>query len=609
MSEFIVSYDNYHLSLSEEDLDKVIERIKATNEVSIDLETTSKNSMKAQIVGIALSPAPHEAYYVPIGHKPKDPDSIKQLDSRHVLQKLKPIIEDDAIGKIGQNLKYEFIILERYGINLRGISCDTMVAAHLLDSSRRKYNLDDLAMHYLGHKTIKYKDVTGKGKKQINFEEVELEKAKTYACEDADVAMILSKILVPQLEELNLISIFRDIELKFMEVLARIQMNGVKVDSTILGNISAGFKKELKEIAKGIYSEVGKEFNLNSTPDLGEALFDKLKLPQKKVTDTGGRSTDKEALGDLVQLHPVPEMVLKYREISKLKSTYVDALPRQINPVTGRIHTSLNQTGTRTGRLSSSDPNLQNIPKRGHEGKRLRDAFIPEDGFTLLSADYSQIELRLIAHFSEDHILIKAFLDGTDVHRRTAAELFGIPEDQVSDEIRHLAKTINFGIPYGLGAPGLAKRLRTSNIIARCYIDEYLNGYRGVKEYRDRAVQEARSQGYAVTILGRRRPIPELYSNDRAIREYGEREAINTPIQGSAADIIKMAMIKIHNRLKGFRSRMILQVHDELLFEIHESEMDEVPRMIKREMEGAWKLRVPLKVDIGTGKNWAEAHP
>ncbi len=603
-----VSYENYHLVLSEQDLDKVIEGIKATKEVSIDLETTSPDPMVAQIVGIALSPAPHEAYYVPVGHKPSNIELPKQLEASYVLQRLKPIIEDEAIGKIGQNLKYEFIILERSGLNLKGISHDTMVAAHFLDSSRLSYSLDELAMHYLGHKTITYKDVTGTGRDKINFEQVELEKAKTYACEDADVAMILSKKLASRLEELNLIGVFKDIELKFIEVLARMEINGVKVDPNLLESMSVEFEKELDRIAKDIYSEAGAEFNLNSPIQLREVLFDKLRLPRKKLTKTGEASTDVEVLVELAKFHPVPGKVLEYRGVSKLKSTYVDALPKLINPRTGRIHTSFNQTGTSTGRLSSSEPNLQNIPIKTHEGKRIREAFIPEDGFILLSADYSQIELRLLAHFSEDDSLVSAFLAGSDIHSRTAAEIFGVSEDLVSPEMRRLAKTINFGIIYGISPFGLAKQIGTSNTIAKSYIDEYFKRYRRVKAYTERSVREAERHGYAVTILGRRRPIPELKSKDRTTRGFGERTAINTPIQGSAADIIKIAMIRIHDQLIGFKSRMILQVHDELLFEIHESEIDEVSRMIKKEMEGAWKLRVPIRVDIGMGKNWAEAH-
>jgi DNA polymerase-1 len=587
----------------------VLDRIQSTGEVAIDFETTSQDPMRAQVIGIALSPAPHEAYYIPVAHKLTITDSSKQLAFEHVLRKLRPIFEDGGINKIGQNLKYEFVILERYGIEVRGIFCDTMIAAHLIDSSRMSYSLDELAKLYLGHKTITYKDVTGTGRDKINFEEVEVEKAKIYASEDADVAMILSKKLAPQLEEFNLLNVFRNTELKFIEVLARMEMNGVKVDSAVLEYLSVEFEKSLGQVARDIYGEVGCEFNLNSPIQLREILFDKLSLPMKKLTKSGEASTDVEVLTELTKFHPLPQKVLEHRAISKLKSTYVDALPKLINPETGRIHTSFNQVGASTGRLSSSEPNLQNIPIKTTEGKRIREAFVPEDGFLILSADYSQIELRLLAHFSEDKSLMDAFLAGSDIHRRTASEIFGVSEDLVSPEMRRLAKTINFGIIYGISPFGLARQLGTSNSIAKGYIDEYFKRYKSVKGYMEKSIQEAQNQGYAVSLIGRRRPIPELKSRDRGTRGFGERTAINTPIQGSAADIIKIAMIRIHEKIKtGFKSRMILQVHDELLFEIHERELDELSHVIREEMEGSWKLRVPLRVDVGVGKNWAEAH-
>ena len=604
-----VSYDDYHLVLTERDLDMVLERIDLTKEVSIDLETTSQSPMRAEIVGIALSPAPHESYYIPVAHRSMVFDSSKQLNPKYVLEKLKPIVEDNSIKKIGQNLKYEFIVLERNGLRLRGISSDTMVAAHLIDASRLSYSLDELAKHYLDHKTITYKDVTGIGRDKINFEEVELERAKVYACEDADVAMILSKKLTSELEQLTLLDVFKDIELKFIEVLARIEMNGVKVNSELLEMLSIDFEKSLEKIAEEVYAQVGFRFNLNSPIQLREVLFDKLGLPQKKMTKSGEASTDVEVLTELSKLHPVPEKVLEHRGLSKLKSTYVDSFPKLINPRTGRIHTSFNQAGTSTGRLSSSDPNLQNIPVKTPEGRRIREAFIPEDGFLLLSADYSQIELRLLAHFSEDESLVSAFLAGSDIHNRTASEIFGVSEDLITPEMRRLSKTINFGIIYGISPFGLSKQLGISNTIAKSYINEYFTRYRRVKLFTEASIREAERQGYAVTLLGRRRPIPELKSKDRTTRGIGERAAINTPIQGSAADIIKIAMIKIQERLsRDYRSRMILQVHDELLFEIHESEIDELSRIIKKEMEKAWKLRVPLRVDTGIAKNWAEAH-
>ncbi len=604
-----VSYDDYHLVLTERDLDMVLERIDLTKEVSIDLETTSQSPMRAEIVGIALSPAPHESYYIPVAHRSMVFDSSKQLNPKYVLEKLKPIVEDNSIKKIGQNLKYEFIVLERNGLRLRGITCDTMVAAHLIDASRLSYSLDELAKYYLEHKTITYKDVTGIGRDKINFEEVELERAKVYACEDADVAMILSKKLASELEKLTLLDVFKDIELKFIEVLARMEMNGVKVNSELLERLSIDFEKSLEKIAEEVYSQVGFRFNLNSPIQLREILFDKLGLQHKKMTKSGEASTDVEVLTELSKLHPVPKKVLEHRGLSKLKSTYIDSFPKLINPRTGRIHTSFNQAGTSTGRLSSSDPNLQNIPVKTPEGRRIREAFIPEDGFLLLSADYSQIELRLLAHFSEDDSLVSAFLAGSDIHNRTASEIFGVSEDLVTPEMRRLSKTINFGIIYGISPFGLSKQLGIPNTEAKSYINDYFKRYRRVKLFTEASIREAERQGYAVTILGRRRPIPELKSKDRTTRGIGERAAINTPIQGSAADIIKIAMIKIQERLSGdYKSRMILQVHDELLFEIHESEVDELSRIIKKEMEKAWKLRVPLRVDIGIGKNWAEAH-
>jgi DNA polymerase-1 len=604
-----VSYDDYHLVLTERDFDMVLKRIDLTKEVSIDLETTSQSPMRAEIVGIALSPASHESYYIPVAHRSTVFDSTKQLNSKYVLEKLKPIVEDNSIKKIGQNLKYEFIVLERNGLRLRGISCDTMVAAHLIDASRLSYSLDELAKYYLEHKTITYKDVTGIGRDKINFEEVELERAKVYACEDADVAMILSKKLASELEKLTLLDVFKDIELKFIEVLALVEMNGVKVNSELLERLSIDFEKSLEKIAEEVYAQVGFRFNLNSPIQLREILFDKLGLPQKKMTKSGEASTDVEVLTELSKFHPVPEKVLEHRGLSKLKSTYIDSFPKLINPRTRRIHTSFNQAGTSTGRLSSSDPNLQNIPVKTPEGRRIREAFIPEDGFLLLSADYSQIELRLLAHFSEDDSLVSAFLAGSDIHNRTAAEIFGVSEDLVTPEMRRRSKTINFGIIYGISPFGLSKQLGISNTIAKSYINEYFKRYRRVKSYTEASIREAERQGYAVTLLGRRRPIPELKSKDRTTRGIGERTAINTPIQGSAADIIKIAMIKIQERLsRDYRSRMILQVHDELLFEIHESEIDDLSRIIKKEMEKAWQLRVPLRVDIGIGKNWAEAH-
>jgi len=603
-----VYYDNYHLVNSDDELEKVIDRIRETKEVSLDLETTSQEPIRAKIVGFSLSPAPHEAYYIPVAHRSLvDPRQQLRLD--HVLGKLESIIEDGGVKKIGQNVKYDYIVLEKYGLRLRGIICDAMIAAHLLDSSKMSYSLDELAKTYLGHKTVTYKDLTGSGRGKIDFEDVELEKAKVYACEDADVAMLLCKKLVPLLEEINLKNVFEDVYLKLIEVLARVEINGVKVDSSRLKELSLEFQAGLESLASEIYSQVGFEFNLNSPIQLRDVLFGKLVLPKKKLTRTGEPSTDVDVLNDLSKLHPVPARILEFRGLSKLKSTYVDALPKLINPETGRIHTSFNQVGTSTGRVSSSDPNLQNIPIRSEEGKRIREAFVPEDGFMILSADYSQIELRLLAHFSGDERLRAAFIAGSDIHNRTASEIFGVPEDMVTPDMRRLSKNINFGIIYGISAFGLAKQLGTSVSVARDYMDEYFKRYSSVKEYMEESVRIAQDRGYAETILGRRRRIPELGSTDRTTRGIGERAAINTPIQGSAADIIELAMIKIHDRLaSGHKSRMILQVHDELLFEVHKGELELISGMVKEEMEGAYTLVVPLKVDIGVGNSWAEAH-
>ncbi len=466
-----VSYENYHLVLSEKDLDKIISKIKKTKELSIDLETTSPNPMLADIVGIALCPAPHESYYVPVAHRALTDASANQLNLDMVLKKINPILEDEKVSIIGQNLKYELVVLAKYGLDLKGITFDTMIAAHMIDSSRNSYSLDELSRLYLGHQMISYKDVTGTGKSKISYDEVELEVARDYAAEDADVAMLLSKILAPELKEVGLTDVYMDTELRFIRVLAQIETNGVKVDAEKLKDLSKEFEEWLGEIEKEIFSEVGYEFNLNSPIQLREVLFETLELPQKKLTKKGEPSTDVEVLTDLSKFHVVPEKVLEHRTLSKLKSTYLDALPKLINPKTGRIHTSFNPVGSSTGRLSSSDPNLQNIPIKSAQGRRIREAFVPEDGYTLLSADYSQIELRLLAHFSGDDSLIEAFLNDSDIHNRTAAEIFGVTEDLVTPDMRRLSKNINFGIIYGISAFGLAKQLGTSVSISKSYID------------------------------------------------------------------------------------------------------------------------------------------
>ncbi|MCH8028314.1 MAG: DNA polymerase I [Candidatus Dadabacteria bacterium] len=605
-----VSYEGYRLVLTEKDLLAVVERIREEGVVSIDLETTSPQPMLAEIVGIALAPAPGEAYYVPTGHTSMEAHAQGQLPLDTVLGVLKPVIEDGGIKKIGQNLKYEIMVLNLQGAFMSGVYCDMMVAAHLIDSGRLSYSLDSLSKDYLGHSTITYKDVTGTGKNKIGFGEVELQAALQYAGEDADVALRLAERLMGQLEQEGLLESYTAYELKFIEVLAGMEMRGVKVDGDKLGELSVEFSAELERVVGEVYTEAGREFNINSTLQLRKVLFEELELPIKKRTPKGEPSTDVEVLTDLSRQHPVPAKVLEYRGLAKLKSTYIDALPRLINPETGRIHTSFNHVGTSTGRLSSSDPNLQNIPIKTGEGRRIREAFVPDAGHVLLSADYSQIELRLLAHFSGDEALIEAFRADRDIHSATAAEIFGVSEADVTPEMRRLAKNINFGIIYGISPFGLAKQLGTSMGVAKGYMDEYFARYGRVKSYMESSVEEARSRGYAATMLGRRRPIPELQSKNRTLRGAGERAAINTPVQGTAADIIKIAMIRIHERLRGdgWGSDMILQVHDELLFEVPEGELEETGRMVRGEMESAMELSVPLKVDIGVGGNWAEAH-
>ncbi len=593
---------NYSLVLSAEELDAVIEKIYNTGELSIDLETTSLWATVAQIVGISITPTPDEGFYIPVGHKTE----VKQLSTEIVLSKLKPILEDWTIKKIGQNLKYEIIVFSNYGINMSGIYFDTMLASHLLDSSRQSYKLDKLSQVFLGHTMISYDDVTKTGKDRLEFADVSIEDAREYSCEDSDVSMKLYKILYDKLVESDLEHTFFEKVMKIVPVLAKMEMNGVLIKKEILNLLSEEFQKDLEEITCTIHSLAGGEFNIDSPIQLREILFDKLGLEIKKKTKTGEPSTDHEVLVDLSKHHDLPLSVLKYRELAKLKSTYIDSLPRLVNPRTGRLHTSYNPVGTSTGRLSSSDPNLQNIPVRSFEGRKIRKAFVPAQEYIFLSADYSQIELRLLAHFSQDAKLIATFANDGDIHAKTASEIFSVSEDEVSKDMRRLAKDINFGIIYGISPFGLSKRLGITVAQSKIYIDEYFSRYPAVKNYMQNSVSETRSRGYAMTIIGRRRSIPQLSSKNRAQRGLGERAAINTPIQGSAADIINLAMININREIRSSHCKMILQVHDELIFEIREEAVQGFKGKIKTEMENAYRLSVPLKVDMAEGNNWAE---
>ena len=605
----LVRYDSYETVFEEESLNRVISMIEEAGELSIDLETDSKLPMNAGIVGFSLCPAPGQAFYVPVGHVGTI-EAEKQMKLESALSMLKPVLESGDINKTGQNIKYEMLVLRNHGVTLRGIYFDTMLAAHLLDASRGSYKLDELSRTELGHRMISYDDVTGKGKFRKNFSEVDIETATRYSCEDSDVTLILSRKFLETLRQEGLWDLYRENVLGLLPVLRDMEFTGVSVDTAILEKMSEEFEKDLSSIETEIYEKTGEKFNINSTKQLSQVLFEKLRLPARKKTAKGAFSTDSEVLRDLSTIHEVPRLILRHRFLSKLKSTYIDQLPRLIHPATGRIHTSFNPTGTSTGRLSSSNPNLQNIPIKTEDGKRIRKSFVAKDNCLILSADYSQIELRLLAHFSKDPTLLEALRGNKDVHVATACEIFNATEDQVTSEMRNLAKTINFGIIYGISAFGLSKQLGTTVSVSRNYINRYFNRYSEVKAYMQSSVEEARSRGYTETLVGRRRPIPELVSGNRVERSRGEREAINTPIQGSAADIINLAMIRIFARLEeeGLRSKMILQVHDELLFEVHETELEELQTHIKNDMENAWELRVPLRVEMRAAENWAEAH-
>ena len=537
-------------------------------------------------------------------------ETERQMRLDTALSMLRPVLESKDVRKIGQNIKYEMLVLKNHGVTLKGIYFDTMLAAHLLDASRGSYKLDELSKTELGHRMISYDDVTGKGKPRKNFAEVDIETATRYSCEDSDVTLILSRKFLETLKQEQLWDLYRKNVLGLIPVLCDMESTGVSVDTAILGEMSEEFKKDLNSIEAEIYEKTERKFNINSTRQLSEVLFEELRLPTRKKTAKGAFSTDSEVLRDLSTIHEVPRLILRHRFLSKLKSTYIDQLPRLINPATGRIHTSFNPAGTSTGRLSSSNPNLQNIPIKTEDGKRIRKSFVARNGCVILSADYSQIELRLLAHFSEDPTLLEALRNDKDVHIATACEIFNTTEDRVTSEMRNLAKTINFGIIYGISAFGLSKQLGTTVSVSRNYINRYFDRYSEVKTYMQSSVEEARSRGYTETLVGRRRPIPELVSRNRVERSRGEREAINTPIQGSAADIINLAMIRIFRRLEegGFLSKMLLQVHDELLFEVHETELEELRTHIKNDMENAWELHVPLRVEIRAAKNWAEAH-
>jgi DNA polymerase-1 len=597
------THKHYQLINHPDQMRALFSRLREQGMFALDLETTSEQPMRAEIIGISLSCAQHEAFYLPVGHRQVTP----QIDKGLLLQELKPLLEDERIKKIGQNLKYEYIIFKRHGITLRGIYCDTMIASYLLNPSKHNHNLDDIAMDHLDYRMTSFKEITGSGKNAITFDAVPIEQARDYACADADITYILSGLLLQRLAEDGFQELFTEVELPLLEVLAHMEMAGVKINTELLRQLSEEYSRTLEEITRKIYQLAGEEFNINSPQQLGKILFEKLQLPGGKKTKTG-YSTDISVLTTLARVHPLPAQILLFRTLAKLKSTYIDRMPELIHPETGRIHTSYNQTVTATGRLSSSEPNLQNIPIRTEEGKRIRAAFITESGWKMLSADYSQIELRILAHLSRDPTLIDAFAHNEDIHTRTAAEIWGVKPEEVTPQMRREAKVINFGIVYGMSAYGLSQQLEIEPRLAQAYIDDYFRKYKGVQRYIDEVIKEAQEKGYVTTLLNRRRYLPEITSNNVAARKFAERTAINTPIQGTAADLIKVAMIRIFNKMRQqqFSGRMILQVHDELIFEAPEHEIPSLMNLVKTEMEGVIEIAVPLKVDMSWGNDWSE---
>ena len=604
-----LSQKDYRVILTDEALNALIHELKQAGKFAVDIETTAKDPMLSEIVGISFACRPNEAAYIPLRHRY---DGVSgQLDPDRALQALKPLLEDAKLTKIGQYIKFDWIVLNRSGIKLAGVGFDTMVASYLLNPTRRAHNLEAIAAEYLDHRMISYKEVTGGGKKDSCFDMVHIEDAVTYACEDADVTLMAYEVLKPKLEKGGFGNLFREVEIPLIPVLVDMELFGICVDRERLEAISKDFERKLGAMEDRIYAISGETFNIQSHKQLGEVLFEKLKLPiQKKTKKKTGYSTDVEVLKALSAEHELPAILLEYRSLSKLKSTYADALVDLIHPETHRIHTSYNQTVTATGRLSSSDPNLQNIPVRTEEGREIRAAFVPQKGWTILSADYSQIELRLLAHYSEDPILVEAFEKDEDIHTRTATEVFELLPGMITPDMRRQAKVINFGIIYGMSPFRLSRELGISHKMAKIYIENYFRRYQGVQRFIKEIIGEARKTGVVTTLLGRQRRLPDIKSTNRTAREFAERTAVNTPLQGTAADLIKVAMIQIHKALGETRldAKMLLQVHDELVFEVPPEELKTVKRHVTKIMEEVYKLLVPLKVDIKTGENWAEVH-
>ncbi|MGR9116554.1 MAG: DNA polymerase I [Gammaproteobacteria bacterium] len=599
----------YETILTEQDFDRWFEQLDRSELFAFDTETSSLDYSRAEIVGISFAVEVGKAAYVPLAHD--YPDVPEQLDRTAILEKMRPLLENPEQAKLGQNLKYDANVLANHGIELRGIAHDTMLESYVLNSTATKHNMDDLAMEYLGVETIHYEDVAGKGAKQIPFQEVALEQAAPYAAEDADITLRLHQVLLSKLQsQPSLVKLYREIEVPLIRVLSRMERTGVLIDTDMLAQQSLELANQIAAIEQHAHDLAGQSFNLGSPKQIQNIIYDQLQLPVLKKTPTGQPSTAESVLQELAIDYPLPKLILDHRSMSKLKSTYTDKLPQQVNPKTGRVHTSYHQAVAATGRLSSSDPNLQNIPVRSAEGRKIRQAFIAPTGCQLVAADYSQIELRIMAHLSGDTGLLAAFSEGRDIHSATAAEVFGVAPDQVTADLRRSAKAINFGLIYGMSAFGLSQQLGLSRNQAQSYIDLYFARYPGVKSYMDNIKELAKQQGYVETLFGRRLYLPEITARNAARRQYAERTAINAPMQGTAADIIKRAMIACDQWLQTERpdAKMIMQVHDELVFEIAEPAIPACIEQVRNLMCSAASLDVPLIVDIGVGKNWDQAH-
>ncbi|MBO2930154.1 DNA polymerase I [Pseudomonas sp. SLBN-26] len=602
----------YETVLEQAQFDAWLKKLEAAPLIAFDTETTSLDAQQAQVVGVSFAVEAGEAAYVPLAHSYMGVPA--QLDRDAVLQALKPLLEDPAKAKVGQHAKYDMNVLANAStpITVQGIAFDTMLESYVLDSTATRHDMDSLALKYLGHSTIRFEDIAGKGAKQLTFDQIALEQAGPYAAEDADVTLRLHQALWQKLEAVpSLVTVLKDIEMPLVPVLARIERNGALVDGKLLGQQSLELGEKMVALERQAYELAGQEFNLGSPKQLGAILYEKLGLPVLAKTATGQPSTAENVLADLAeQDFELPKVIMQYRSLSKLKSTYTDKLPEQINPRTGRIHTSYHQAVAATGRLSSSDPNLQNIPIRTAEGRRIRQAFVAPKGYKLLAADYSQIELRIMAHLAKDEGLLDAFRHDRDVHRATAAEVFGVELDQVSNDQRRSAKAINFGLIYGMSAFGLAKQIGVDRKQSQAYIDRYFARYPGVLAYMERTREQAAAQGFVETLFGRRLYLPEIHSKNQAMRKGAERTAINAPMQGTAADIMKRAMVAVDAWLQesGLDARVILQVHDELVLEVREDLVDTVRDAIRPLMSDAAELDVPLVVEVGVGDNWDEAH-